>query len=234
MNTQPRLYVLPPSHYCERARWALDHMGIAYTEKPLAVGLHIPLARRVARGTTLPILDTGKQVIQGSHRILDWTGMPGANPALEQRFEGRIGRLVRQYVYSATLSDPASGVRDLLLNSVPAPQALLGRIMWPITRRLMITGMNARPSLVPDLERKLASELDWFDSQLDGRNHLTGDRLGRADITAASLLAPLARPLACPLYRKVALPPRLEETLTQWSARPSLQWVKNLYSDHRR
>ena len=73
----PRLIVLPPSHYCERARWALDHAGVAYTEDRWGVGLHVPLAKRLMAGTGLPILDTGAEIIQGSDRILDWTGLPG-------------------------------------------------------------------------------------------------------------------------------------------------------------
>ena len=191
MTPSPRLFVLPPSHYCERARWALDRMDVAYTEEPWAVGLHAPLARRVAPRTTLPILHTGREVIQGSGRILDWTGMPGTDPDLEERFESRIGVLVRQFLYAAVLHDPRSGVRDILLEGVPRPQARLARLAWPVTCCLMIAGMNARPTLIPDLEEKLAVELDWFDGRIGDRGHLVGDRLGRADITAASLLAPL-------------------------------------------
>lgn len=231
---QLRLSVLPPSHYCERARWALDDKGLTYTEERWAVGLHIPLARRIARSTTLPILTTGEAVIQGSGPILDWTGLTGDLPALERRFEERIGVLVRQYIYAGTLSMEGSGVRDVLFDGVPVGQARLGRLMWPLTRRLMVAGMDARPALIPELEQKLTAELDWFEDHLAGRRHLVNDRFGRADITAASLLAPLARPAAHPHYRRVRLPERLEETLTRWSARPSLRWVERIYADHRR
>lgn len=227
------LYVLPPSHYCERARWALDHMGLTYQEDRWAVGVHIPLARRIAKGTTLPILTTGQEVIQGSGSILDWTGMPGGAPALEQRFEKRIGVLVRQFIYAGTLGAEGAGVRDVLFQNVPAGQARLGRLMWPITRRLMVAGMNARPALLPELEQKLTAELEWFEDQLAGGWHLVGDRFGRADLTAASLLGPLARPAACPLYRKVRLPDKLEKTLTLWSGRQSLRWAERIYAIHR-
>ena len=50
---QPQLFVLPPSHYCERARWALDHVDVVYREERWAVGLHVPRARRLAKRTTL-------------------------------------------------------------------------------------------------------------------------------------------------------------------------------------
>ena len=230
---QPRLIVLPPSHYCERARWALDHAGVAYAEERWAVGLHAPLAKRLKAGTGLPILDTGAEIIQGSDRILDWTGLPGADAAVEQRLEERIAPLVRQYIYSATLDDPRSGVQAVLFDGVPAWQAALGRLAWPVTRWLMIRSMNARAALTPALERDLAAELDWFDGVLGGRRYLAGDRFGRADITATSLLAPLARPKACPIYRRVALPPAVEGALTRWSARPSLRWVERTYAEHR-
>lgn len=229
-----RLYVLPPSHYCERARWALDHMGVAYEEERWAVGLHVPQAKRLARGTALPILKAGSAVIQGSGSILDWTGIPGGAPALERRFEERIGALVRQFIYAGTLHTAGTGIRDLLLDGVPAGQARLGRLMWPLTRRLMISGMNARPALLDGLERKLEAELDWFEGELGERRQLVGDRFGRADLTAASLLAPLARPVECALYRQVRMPERLEETLMRWGARPSLQWVARIYAGHRR
>jgi glutathione S-transferase len=197
------------------------------------VGLHVPRARRMANATTLPILTIGREVIQGSGSILGWTGMLGAAPALEQRFEERVGVIVRQFIYAGTLGVVDPSVRDVLLDGVSGGQARLGRLMWPVTRRLMVTGMNARAALLPDLEQKLTEELDWFEDQLAGRRHLIGDKFGRADLTAASLLAPLARPPECPLYRKLQLPERLERTLTQWSARPSLKWVERTYTNHR-
>ena len=140
---------------------------------------------------------------------------------------------MRRYIYAAALGDPRSGVRDVLLHGVPARQARLGRLAWPVTRRLMVAGMDARAALVPDLERDLAAELDWFGGHLRGRYYLIGDRLGRADITAASLLAPLARPAACPLYRRVALPPRVEAALARWGDEPALRWVDRTYAEHR-
>jgi glutathione S-transferase len=208
-------------------------MGLAYTEERWAVGLHAMRARRIAKGTTLPILVAGSDLIQGSGLILDWTGMQGSAPALEQRFEERVGVLVRQLIYTGTLGVVGSGDRDALLDGVSPGQALLGRLMWPITRRLMVSGMNARPALVPELEHKIIAELDWFEDELAGRQHLIGDKFGRADLTAASLLAPLARPSACPLYRNVRTPERLEQVLTRWRARRSLQWVEEIYAKYR-
>jgi glutathione S-transferase len=104
-----------------------------------------------------------------------------------------------------------------------------------MTRRLIVVRMNARPKLLPTFERGVEAELDWFDGCLGGRDHLVGNSFGRgrADLTAASLLAPLARPLACPLYRHPKLPEAAEEALARWSTRPSLRWVERIYAEHR-
>jgi glutathione S-transferase len=233
MTDQPRLIVLAPSHYCERARWALEHAGLAYREERWAVGLHVRRAKRIAPRSALPILVAGDTVVQGSGAILDWTGLPGGLPDLERRFEERIGVLVRQFIYAAMLGDPASGVREALFDGLDPGEARLAGLLWPVTRRLMALGMNARPALVPRLQREVEGELDWFEGRLGDRAYLDGDGFGRADITAASLLAPLARPAACPLYRRVRWPEGPARTLTAWSARPSLRWAYAVYERHR-
>jgi glutathione S-transferase len=234
-NGPPRLIVLPPSHYCERARWGLEHKKIPFIEKNWAVGPHMLLARGLASGTSLPILQTDQAVIQGSDKILDWAGFERQAGDVEQRFESRIGPLVRRFIYSATLGgDRASDIRDLLLDGAPAWQALAGKIMWPATRRAMIASMSARPEFVNELAQALDAEIEWFDGLLSGgRDYLAGAGFGRADLTAASLMAPLVRPDACALYRRNVLPPALEDRIAVWAERPCFHWVRGIYARHR-
>lgn len=230
----PTLYTLGPSHYCERARWALDAMGVRHRERRLAAGLHVPMTRRLAPLASLPVLDTGEGIVQGSDRILDWTGMGGGAPALEARLQDAAGPLVRQFVYAAALDDPRSGVRDMLLEGVPPVERAVARVAWPITRRLMASSMAARRALVPRIQARMEVELDWFDAALGERDHLVGDSFGRADVTAASLLAPLARPDAPPFYGRVRLPPEVEDVVARWAERPGIRWVRRTYARHRR
>ncbi|MGK4455608.1 glutathione S-transferase N-terminal domain-containing protein, partial [Klebsiella pneumoniae] len=80
---------MPPSHYCERARWALDLQRIVYDEERLAPGTHLLRVKRLgAAATSLPLLllEDGS-LCQGSDRILDWAGLPGGDPAIERRLE---------------------------------------------------------------------------------------------------------------------------------------------------
>lgn len=230
----PRLIVFPPSHFCERARWALDATGVDYTEERWAVGLHIPLTRRLAPATTLPLLDTGAQVIQGSDRILAWTRLPGADAAVETRFELRIAPLVRQYLYTSLLADRGSGVLAALLHGVQPWQRVACRTLWPITRRMMVATMDARPDLEPVLRLRVEDELRWFEARLGSARYLAGAAFGRADITAASLLAPLAMPPHGPSYHHLRLRSDVAATLQAWRDRPALRWVTRIYAEHRR
>ncbi len=231
----PELIVLPPSHYCERARWALDHIGQHYREVRWAPGIHAMLSqRRGWASSQTPILNLHTQVIQGSDKIMDWCAIDGADRDLELRLEKRIGRLVRQYLYAATLSNPHSRVRSMVLDGVPAWQSVVGSALWPSVRKRMITLMNARPELVPALEAEMEVELAWFDARVDGRQYLVGETFGRADITAASLLSPLARPPALPIYSTIKLPPDVEAALNRWRQRPGLQWVVSTYARERK
>jgi glutathione S-transferase len=62
---------------------------------------------------------------------------------------------------------------------------------------------------------------------------LTGEDFTRADLTAASLLAPLVNPVKHPAYAALSLPKRLAETISDWQERPVLQWVSAAYNRHR-
>ena len=50
------LYQFAGSHYCEKARWALDFKGVGYQARNLVPGFHMRTARRIATATMLPIL----------------------------------------------------------------------------------------------------------------------------------------------------------------------------------
>ena len=62
-----KLIVFGISHFCEKARWALDWYGITYSEISWAPGLHAVLLKRYgAKSTTLPVLLDGETLVQGS------------------------------------------------------------------------------------------------------------------------------------------------------------------------
>ena len=65
-----RLVAIPISHYCEKARWALDRAGVAYREERHIQVVHRIAARRAGGGNTVPVLVTADGVFAQSADIL--------------------------------------------------------------------------------------------------------------------------------------------------------------------
>jgi len=248
MTATPQLYAFGISHYCEKARWALDWRGIAFKEVRWPPGPHILLARRQgAAGSSLPILRHADEVIQGSGAIIDWAERMGGGPsltpeldaeralAIEARADAVLGVHVRRFVYGATLTDHPELVKPLLFDGVAPRLRTAAEAMWPMVRKTMIAGMDAGPEAAPDSQVRIEDELDWLEERLaEGGGFLAGGGFSRADLTVASLLAPLARPDEAPIYRDFSLPQPLAATVEAWRRRPLLQWVLTIYREHRR
>jgi len=67
-----RLITIPISHYCEKARWALERAGLSYREQRHVQGVHRLAARRAGGGRTVPVLVTPERVIGESEQIVAW------------------------------------------------------------------------------------------------------------------------------------------------------------------
>lgn len=247
MPDQTTLYTFAVSHYCEKARWALDLARVDYREVRWAPGPHALAARRLGAGSSLPFLRCADGVVQGSGAIVDWLeavgrarwcdGAPDARAeiaALEARADDGLGIAVRRMIYAAGLAvEPRPIARQLFAGAAPA-QRRLAWLMWPLTRQLMAFGMRARPRDLKAATADVARELDVLDARLsDERPFLIGDRFSRADIAVASLLAPLAQPPEHPVYRDVVPWATYQRLIDDHRDRRSIHWVRRLYADVR-
>lgn len=243
MKPPPRLITFGISHFCEKARWALDWHGIDYEEECWAPGLHIYLGRRAGvKGSALPILMLPDGPIQGSAEVVDWAEENGSGPSLEadeaseieKRADAGLGVHIRLFVYSICLPHHPESVRPALYHDLSTSQRLLGKVTWPAIRRLMIKGFRIRPDTPAFARDKFEAEMDWLDELLsDGRPFLTGDRFSRADLTVASLLSPLTRPQQMAVYRSLHLPKEIDTAFAEWMERPCAKWAARLYETHR-
>lgn len=247
-SSAPALHVFAISHYCEKARWALDHFGIAYRLQHVVPGLNRVIAKRLgAASGSLPFLATPAGVIAGSGAIIDWgedrrapdrASLAGFDPAevlaLERRLDQVAGVHIRRYYYSdALLSDPGA-VRPIFTRDLALLPRLAVTFGWGKIVPRMIAGMDLGPAQGAQSRERLLGELDWLDGLLaDGRAYLTGDGFTRADLTAASLLAPLVNPPQHPTYAGLAMPLALQEDIARWRTRPLLQWVSRVYASNR-
>lgn len=240
-----KLIVFGISHFCEKARWALDWHAVPYQEINWPPGPHLIMAKRLgAPKSSVPILQHGDELIQGSDKIIDWADAQAANPqhrlsspeacALEQRADKSLGIHTRRLAYAECLKTHPHLVKPALFHNLSALHLALANLMWPITRRAMIRGYGLTSEAAVQSRARIESELDWLDGELsDGRPYLTGERFTRADIAVASLLSPFVRPDALPLYQRMEFPPALAADLARWQSRPTVRWASRLYGKGR-
>jgi glutathione S-transferase len=201
---QPRLITIPISHFCEKARWALERAGIRYREERHVQGIHRIAARRAGGGTTVPVLVTPDAVLAESRDILIWaddrTSPEGrlfpADPAqrdeverLCHRFDGELGPRARRLMYVHMLPQ-----RELVPRfnnqGVPGWEDRALRHGWPLFVGIINRALGIEPGIEVEDERVVWSEFDFVAELLsDGRPYLCCERFTAADLTFASLAA---------------------------------------------
>ena len=238
------LYVFAISHYCEKARFGLDVLGVEFELVHLPPGPHGGRAQELgASVSSLPILVADGKTIQGSSEILDWA--ESASPAdrslacddalgLERRLDDVTGFHARRCFYSEAISEHPETVLPMFLKGLTPDEAEATTAAWPMITQVMRERMDLGREQERESRDLVLAELDWLDGLLaDGRRFLVGDRFSRVDVTAASLLAPLASPPEHPTYADLQMPPRIRADLQVWGERPILQWVREIYRDRR-
>ena len=212
-----RLVTIPISHYCEKARWALQRAGLDYREEPHVQGLHRLYARRAGGGLTVPVLVTPEGAIGESEQILEWVDArtePGRRLfgegaereeelAVSRRLDERLGPHGRRLIYVRMFEQPQLMLR-FNDQGVPRWEDRALRVGLPVARHFIARVLDIRPGVEREDEEIVFAELDWVAAQLaDGRPYLLGERFSSADLTFAALAAPIVLP---PVYG-VPLPP---------------------------
>jgi glutathione S-transferase len=156
VETSYRLITIPPSHYCEKARWALDRSGASYTEEAHPPLLHYRPCKKAGGGRTAPVLVTDVGVFPDSTEILQYldvrdkgsTSLYPEDPTLrreverfEDLFDERLGPHTRRLAYFHLLPHSRL-VLDSLLDRVPSFDRVVFRATLPLMRWLMRKGMN--------------------------------------------------------------------------------------------
>jgi glutathione S-transferase len=241
-----QLYDFRFSHFSEKARWALDFKGIAYTPRHLLPGFHMRTTRKLAPLTCVPILKADTVAIQDSTEIInfleqtfpDWSLTPpdsnDANEALEweEYLDEEIGVTIRRWFYYHALPDRPRAVR-FLCQGVPWYQRSLFAFSFAPIRRAMTQMMDVHAGPARDAERRFMTAFDRLDKALERCPFLVGNRFSRADLTACALLWPLCRPGESESEIAVIYPAAVCALRKQLQQRRFYRWVLEGYRDYR-
>jgi glutathione S-transferase len=250
MTGESILVTIPISHFCEKARWALDRAGVDYTEKRHIQIIHAFAAKRAGGGTTAPVLRTPDGVYAQSAAILRYADeqlpedrrLYPADPAaraeveaLELRFDTVLGPEGRLWLYHEVFKD-ARRFGPWNLTGVPRwERRIFPFVLAPakvvINRHFGITDDTAAAAA-----RHVDEEFDFVAGLLsDGRRHLAGDRFSAADLAFAALAAPCVVPATygTPLPQPEDMPPAMAAQVERWRAHPAGQYALALFAQER-
>lgn len=246
-----RLITIPISHYCEKARWALDRAGLPYREERHVQGVHQLVARRAGGKLTVPVLVTPQGVLGESEEILRWVDEPTTPEArlfpsdpeqcdevlgLCRRFDLELGPRGRRLIYVHML-----GQRELVMHfnnqGVPGWEDRLIRYGWPLVTRFVRHELGIEPGIEIEDEGIVWREFDFVAARLqESGPHLCGERFGAADLTFAALSASV---LAPPVYG-VSLPqpdllaPATADLIQRARDHPAGRYAMKLFAEYRR
>ncbi|WP_257454526.1 glutathione S-transferase family protein [Archangium lipolyticum] len=246
------LYQFTISHYCEKTRWNLDAKGLSYGVENLIPGPHRLLTKRLTKGGrgTVPLLvDRGNVVTDSTdialHLERAYPSAPALIPAsgaerervleLEAFFDEMAGKHVRRWVY-AQLFGSGVDITPIMFGAFPPPMRLLGRALVPLIKQAIRRQYQLTPPKVEESRVKLLEGLERLEREIQGdpSRYLVGASLSLADITAASLYAPLLAPEGSPYHRPgQPTAPAIEEMRAAINARPAGQWLARRYQEDR-
>lgn len=211
-----RLLTIPFSHYCEKARWALDRRGVAFVEEAHLPVLHTRATRPAGgRSTPLLVLDDGRSLTDSTEILhhADAVGTRGSllfplgdhdAPALEERFDEALGPHARRLGYFFLLDDAPAMKRLLSTAPVPVAERLLAGMTLPLVKHMLRRGLHISPAAAARSRTRVEEVFAEVERRLaDGRRCLGGDDFTAADLTFAALAAPLVMP---PAYERRLLP----------------------------
>lgn len=250
MNSEVyRLITIPSSHYCEKARWALDWFKIPYIEER-----HVPIFHRLSTqkygGTSVPVLATNSGNFVDSTDILRYldtveTGERKLYPKdaelrqeideMVELFDAKLGQNTARWIYYYLVSDREK-MRNLWSEGTPLFEGFGFEIFFPLISKMAQKLLNINEASAAESLLEIEQVFEMLNLRLaDGRRYLIGDSFSAADLTFATLTAPVLLPPEYPIKLPSIEeePPVMLETITKLRETQAGKYALRLYREER-
>lgn len=243
------LVTIPFSHFCEKARWALDWCGVPYVERACLPGLHLRHTKRIG-GRTVPALIRGDgAALTDSTEILRWADAQAPAhkkllpvdaaaraeaDALEDEFDEQLGPATRLWAYAHGLRDRPV-LRSMVSPSFPRWQdrALLA-LLLPFVGKLIIKQYGATPEAAVRAEAIIVDGFERASARLAKQPYLSGDAFGASDLTFAVLGGVMVLPRENRFMKHdVDMPPPMRAFVDRLRATRAGEHAARCYRQHR-
>lgn len=238
-----RLITIPISHFCEKARWALELAHLPYREERHLQVIHSVHTWWAGHGLTAPVLVTPKGPLRESAQIVRFADAHAhlglyrkpLAAALEARFDRHLGPDARTWMYHRML-----GREDLIYEygtpGVPRWERAGMPLMLPLMSKLIVRRTNADDAHAQAARDRVRQQFDEVAARLDdGRPYLCGDEFSAADLAFAALSAAVLVPerYGIPLPQPDVLPEPYAGEVRAMREHPAGRFALRLYDQER-
>lgn len=243
-----RLITIRMSHFCEKARWALDLLDedetspYWYTEDAHPSGLHAMETVKASRdqGSATPMVVMGDDVLMKSSRILQkfhpWLYPNEKVKAMEDDMGHRLGATVRVYAYQSLLQDECwEGLKSMSIQDCSKVEALLFPKMKDEIAKAVRRSMNINEETAALSKAMITEIFQEYSKILEKQEYLVGNEFTAADLTFAALSGSLLRTPEMSNFQCAddQLPESVWQFIQELRETKAGQHVMKMYAKHR-
>lgn len=242
------LYQFPLSHFCEKARWLLDHKELDFVAHNLIPGVHRAFSQLKTGQNTLPILKDQEKWIADSTQIALYLderypehALLRSDPKLRQQalkinaVANELGLYVRRWGLAHALTESDEPLEIMI--GEKGYLRKFEKLSKPILKSLVSKNYQLDSEKVTEAKIKLDEIVADLNQRLIANHgrYLVGDRLGLADIAVCSMLAPLLEMAGTPWEndRNIEVSDEFQNFKTALLDLPLGQYVKRIYDNER-
>jgi glutathione S-transferase len=248
MKDQLELFQFRYSHYNEKVRWALDYKGLPHTRTDLLPGPHANVIKKLTGQHHTPVLRINSQYVYDSAWIIErlellYEDAPRLFPTdaaarerayeIARHFDFVVGPAARAVAFVAMLDEP-DYIARLFSTGQPWARRTLYRAALPLLKgRIRKANDIVDARAIKRANRLVEENMESIRKLTFKNRYLAGDAFSVADLTAASLLAPLIDPPHPDMRKPEPMPKPLAELTQKWRDHPAGRWALEMYERHR-